>query len=53
MIKSDIQTPSTTPTSVRGSRLSKVLRVLAASYVSQYEIAGVDPSARLRWTPVV
>jgi hypothetical protein len=34
------------------SRFTRFLRAVVAVYVAQYEIPGVDPSARLRHTPI-
>ncbi len=34
------------------SRFTRFLRAAVAVYVRQYEIPGVDPSARLRHTPI-
>jgi hypothetical protein len=50
----NISTSSSTSSSARtGSRFTRLLRGFVLSYVAQYETPGIDPTTRLRWTPVV
>ena len=54
MNNTDFSTSSDLSTNApQSSRLARLIRGLVASYVAQYETPGIDPTERLRWSPVV